>query len=79
LTVTDYERTLIVPPAKGDVLARDDLIEMEGKVVEILVGGNFRITIQGGHSVLAHLAGTDAAQSNPRGARRLCDRRRFAL
>ena len=30
---------------------------MEGKVVEILVGGNFRINIQGGHSVLAHLAG----------------------
>jgi translation initiation factor IF-1 len=42
---------------KGESLARDDLVEMEGKVVEILVGGNFRINVQGGHSVLAHLAG----------------------
>lgn len=38
-------------------MARDDLVEMEGKVVEILVGGNFRIDVKGGHSVLAHLAG----------------------
>jgi len=42
---------------KGESLARDDLVAMEGKVVEILVGGNFRIDVQGGHSVLAHLAG----------------------
>jgi translation initiation factor IF-1 len=42
---------------KGESLARDDLVEMEGKVVEILVGGNFRIDVQGGHSVLAHLSG----------------------
>jgi translation initiation factor IF-1 len=38
-------------------LARDDLVEMEGRVAEVLVGGNFRIEVQGGHSVLAHLAG----------------------
>jgi translation initiation factor IF-1 len=38
-------------------VARDDLVAMEGRVVEILVGGNFRIDVQGGHSVLAHLAG----------------------
>jgi translation initiation factor IF-1 len=43
--------------AKGNDLSRDDLVEMEGKVVEVLVGGNFRIDVQGGHSVLAHLAG----------------------
>jgi len=30
---------------------------MEGKVVEVLVGGNFRIEVTGGHSVLAQLAG----------------------
>jgi translation initiation factor IF-1 len=45
------------PLTKGESLSRDDLVEMEGKVVEILVGGNFRINVQGGHSVLAHLAG----------------------
>ena len=38
-------------------MAREDLVEMEGKVVEVLVGGNFRIEVQGGHAVLAHLAG----------------------
>ena len=38
-------------------MSKDDLVQMEGKVVEILVGGNFRIDVQGGHSVLAHLAG----------------------
>jgi translation initiation factor IF-1 len=30
---------------------------MEGKVVEVLVGGNFRVHVQGGHSVLAQLSG----------------------
>jgi len=38
-------------------LARSDLVEMEGKVSEVLVGGNFRVSVDGGHSVLAHLAG----------------------
>lgn len=38
-------------------MSRDDLVAMEGTVVEVLVGGNFRINVQGGHSVLAHLAG----------------------
>mgnify|MGYP001547610583 CR=1 FL=1 len=38
-------------------MARDDLVAMEGKVVEVLVGGNFRIAVEGGHNVLAYLAG----------------------
>jgi translation initiation factor IF-1 len=38
-------------------MARDDLVAMEGKVVEVLVGGHFRVDVEGGHSVLAHLAG----------------------
>src|SRR4051794_4827660 len=38
-------------------MSRDDLVAMEGKVVEVLVGGNFKIDVQGGHTVLAHLAG----------------------
>jgi translation initiation factor IF-1 len=38
-------------------VSRDDLVEMEGKVAEVLIGGNFRIDVQGGHSVLAQLAG----------------------
>lgn len=30
---------------------------MEGRVSEVLVGGNFRVEVQGGHTVLAQLAG----------------------
>lgn len=38
-------------------MSRDDLVDMEGKVAEVLVGGNFKIAVEGGHTVLAHLAG----------------------
>ena len=38
-------------------MSRDDLVDMEGRVGEVLVGGHFRIDVQGGHTVLAHLAG----------------------
>ena len=38
-------------------MARDDLVDIEGKVAEVLVGGNFRVEVQGGHSILAQLAG----------------------
>jgi hypothetical protein len=46
---------------------------MEGRVAEVLVGGNFRIEIQGGHSVLAQLGRTPAAKPHPRRARGLGD------
>jgi translation initiation factor IF-1 len=42
---------------KANDLSRNDLVEMDGKIVEVLVGGNFRVDVQGGHSVLAQLAG----------------------
>ena len=38
-------------------LARTDLVDMDGRVGEVLVGGNFKVDCQGGHTVLAHLAG----------------------
>ena len=38
-------------------MARQDLVDMEGRVAEVLVGGNFRVEVEGGHTVLAHLAG----------------------
>ena len=38
-------------------MARDDLVDKEGRVAEVLVGGNFKVDVQGGHTVLAHLAG----------------------
>jgi translation initiation factor IF-1 len=38
-------------------VARSDLVQMEGVVKEVMVGGNFRVEVEGGHNVLAQLAG----------------------
>ncbi len=38
-------------------MARDDLIQLEGSVVEVLTDGNFRIETETGQSLLARLAG----------------------
>jgi translation initiation factor IF-1 len=37
--------------------ASSDVILMEGVVTETLRGGNFRIELDNGHEVLAHLSG----------------------
>jgi len=38
-------------------MSRDDHIEFEGKVKEVLAGGLFRVELDSGLVVLAHLAG----------------------
>lgn len=38
-------------------MSRDDLIEMEGAVSNVLVGGNFEVVTPEGHKVLARLSG----------------------
>ena len=38
-------------------MAKQDAIEMEGTVTEILPNAMFRVTVQGGHDVLATLGG----------------------
>ncbi len=38
-------------------MSRDDHVQLEGQVVEIAAGGNFRVQVAGGHQVLAQLAG----------------------
>ena len=38
-------------------MTKDDVIEMTGKVVEVLPDSKFRIDLEGGHSVLGHLSG----------------------
>ncbi|MEE9386688.1 MAG: translation initiation factor IF-1 [Nannocystaceae bacterium] len=38
-------------------MSKDDQIEFEGKVVEVLTGGMFRVKIEDDHLVIAHLAG----------------------
>lgn len=38
-------------------MARDDLIQIQGKVVEALAGGHFRVQGDQGHSFLARISG----------------------
>ena len=38
-------------------MARDDVIEVEGKVVDILPRGDFRIELENKHTVIAQVSG----------------------
>ena len=35
----------------------EEPIELEGTVTEALAGGKFRVEVEGGHQILAHLSG----------------------
>ena len=38
-------------------MAKDDVIELEGTVVEALPNTSFRVDIGNGHTILAHISG----------------------
>lgn len=38
-------------------MAKDDIIEIEGKVLEVLPGGSFRVQLENKHTVIAHVSG----------------------
>ena len=38
-------------------MAKGDAIELEGKVVEILPNTMFRVQLENGHEILAHISG----------------------
>jgi translation initiation factor IF-1 len=38
-------------------MARDDVIEMEGEVFETLPNAMFRVKLENGHRILAHISG----------------------
>jgi len=38
-------------------MAREDLIEVEAKVIEVLPNTKFKVELQNGHVVLAHVSG----------------------
>ena len=53
-------RNIEQAPAKtGEVveLAKDDVIELEGRVVESLPNTMFKVDIGNGHEILAHISG----------------------
>ena len=42
---------------KGDLLAKQDFIEFKGKVTELLPNAMFRVKLENGHEMLAHISG----------------------
>ncbi|MDE5600250.1 MAG: translation initiation factor IF-1 [Oscillospiraceae bacterium] len=38
-------------------MAKDDVIEIEGKVVEALPNATFQVELENGHRILAHISG----------------------
>lgn len=44
-------------PAYEEGMAKQEAIEVEGKVVEPLPNAMFRVELEGGHQVLAHISG----------------------
>mgnify|MGYP002513789699 FL=1 len=38
-------------------MAKEDMIELEGVVVEAMPNAMFKVEIQGGHQILAHISG----------------------
>lgn len=38
-------------------MAKQDTIEIKGKIEELLPAGTFRVTLESGQSIVAHLAG----------------------
>ena len=41
----------------GKKLAKEDVIEVEGTVVEALPNTNFKVELENGHQILAHISG----------------------
>ncbi len=42
---------------EGNKLAKEDVIEVEGTVVEALPNTNFKVELENGHQILAHISG----------------------
>ena len=38
-------------------MAKDDVIDLEGTVIEALPNATFKVEIPGGHQILAHISG----------------------
>lgn len=38
-------------------MAREDLIEVEAKVIEVLPNTKFKVELENGHTVIAHVSG----------------------
>jgi len=55
-----YEKSSIVwdlSKRKVNCLAKEDVIEVEGKVIEALPNAMFQVELDNGHRILAHISG----------------------
>lgn len=50
-------RRLVIPSVFKEPMAKEDYIEMEGTVVETLPNTTFRVELDNGHVVNAHISG----------------------
>ena len=46
-------------------MAKEDTIEIEGKVLEIIPGGKFKVQLENGHIVEAHVSGKIRMKLSP--------------
>jgi translation initiation factor IF-1 len=54
----DFDRRLVRRSAKQrDCMAKEELLEMRGRVVELLPNAMFRVELENGHEVLGYTAG----------------------
>lgn len=47
----------LISRPEESVMAKEDAIEVEGKVIEPLPNAMFRVELENGHRVLAHISG----------------------
>lgn len=42
---------------KGDFMAKEDVIEMEGTIVDALPNAHFKVRLENGFEIIAHISG----------------------
>ena len=56
-TIVIMQNSVILLFKEGEKLAKEDVIEVEGTVIEALPNTNFKVELENGHQILAHISG----------------------
>ena len=56
-TIVIVQNSIILLFKEGEKLAKEDVIEVEGTVIEALPNTNFKVELENGHQILAHISG----------------------
>ena len=57
LAAVRYGGAIFSPRTEGSCLAKEELLEMRGQVVELLPNAMFRVRLENDHEILGHTAG----------------------